>query len=104
MGLRIGNGFDVHRFSEDPARVLVLGGVRFDGEPALHGHSDADVISHAVGEALLDAADAEPDVAAVEPAATRVATDRDSAPGELVGVVIDNEIADPHRAGGDSSG
>jgi 2-C-methyl-D-erythritol 2,4-cyclodiphosphate synthase len=34
----------------------VLGGVRFEGETALHGHSDADVISHAVGEALLGAA------------------------------------------------
>lgn len=56
MSLRIGNGFDVHRFSEDPSRVLVLGGVRFDGETGLHGHSDADVISHAVGEALLGAA------------------------------------------------
>jgi len=56
MSLRIGNGFDVHRFSEDPSRVLVLGGVVFEGETGLHGHSDADVISHAVGEALLGAA------------------------------------------------
>lgn len=55
MGLRIGNGFDVHRFSEDPSRVLVLGGVVFEGETALHGHSDADVVAHAVGEALLGA-------------------------------------------------
>jgi len=56
MSLRIGNGFDVHRFSDDPQRVLMLGGVRFEGETALHGHSDADVVSHAVGEALLGAA------------------------------------------------
>ena len=56
MSLRIGNGFDVHRFSDDPDRSLVLGGVHFDGELGLHGHSDADVISHAVGEALLGAA------------------------------------------------
>ena len=56
MSLRIGNGFDVHKFSEDPERVLVLGGLRFDGEPGLHGHSDADVITHAVGESLLGAA------------------------------------------------
>ena len=56
MSLRIGNGFDVHKFSEDPERALVLGGVVFDGERGLHGHSDADVISHAVGEALLGAA------------------------------------------------
>ncbi|MHB1138492.1 MAG: 2-C-methyl-D-erythritol 2,4-cyclodiphosphate synthase [Microthrixaceae bacterium] len=55
MALRIGNGFDVHRFSDDPERVLVLGGVRLDGERALDGHSDADVVAHAVGEALLGA-------------------------------------------------
>lgn len=54
--MRIGNGFDVHRFSEDADRVLVLGGVRFLGEPALSGHSDADVVAHAVAEALLGAA------------------------------------------------
>ncbi len=56
MSLRIGNGFDIHKFSDDPERVLMLGGVSFDGEPGLQGHSDADVISHAVGEALLGAA------------------------------------------------
>ena len=54
--LRIGQGFDVHRFTEDPGRVLVLGGVRFDGERGLEGHSDADVISHACSDALLGAA------------------------------------------------
>ena len=48
-------GFDVHPFSDDPDRVMVLGGVRFDG-PGLAGHSDADVISHAVADALLGAA------------------------------------------------
>jgi 2-C-methyl-D-erythritol 2,4-cyclodiphosphate synthase len=53
---RIGNGFDIHRFSDDPARVLVLGGVTFPGEVGLHGHSDADVIAHAVAESLLGAA------------------------------------------------
>jgi 2-C-methyl-D-erythritol 2,4-cyclodiphosphate synthase len=53
---RVGMGFDVHPFSDDPARVLVLGGVRFDGERGLHGHSDADVIAHACAEALLGAA------------------------------------------------
>ena len=48
-------GFDVHPFSDDPSRVMVLGGVRFEG-PGLAGHSDADVISHAVADALLGAA------------------------------------------------
>lgn len=56
MKLRIGNGFDVHRFSEDPARPMVLGGVRIDGVVGLQGHSDADVVAHAVAEALLGAA------------------------------------------------
>jgi 2-C-methyl-D-erythritol 2,4-cyclodiphosphate synthase len=54
--LRVGNGFDVHRFVDDPARTLVLGGVRFDGARPLAGHSDADVIAHACAEALLGAA------------------------------------------------
>lgn len=54
-GLRVGNGFDIHRFSDDPDRVLVLGGVTFPGERALHGHSDADVVAHACAEALLGA-------------------------------------------------
>lgn len=54
--VRVGQGFDVHRFSDDPERVLVLGGCRFDGEPGLEGHSDADVIAHACADALLGAA------------------------------------------------
>lgn len=54
--MRIGNGFDVHRFGDDPDRPLVLGGVRFEGETGLDGHSDADVVIHAVAEALLGAA------------------------------------------------
>ena len=56
MTLRIGQGFDIHRFSDDPARPLVLGGVVFEGTPGLHGHSDADAIAHAVTDALLGAA------------------------------------------------
>jgi 2-C-methyl-D-erythritol 2,4-cyclodiphosphate synthase len=61
--LRVGNGFDVHAFvtDGDPAaaeRPLVLGGVTFDGEPPLAGHSDADVVAHACAEALLGAAGA----------------------------------------------
>ena len=53
---RVGQGFDIHRFSDDPARPLVLGGVVFDGARGLHGHSDADAIAHAVTDALLGAA------------------------------------------------
>lgn len=56
MSGRVGMGFDVHPFSDDPDRVLVLGGVRFAGERGLQGHSDADVVAHACAEALLGAA------------------------------------------------
>jgi 2-C-methyl-D-erythritol 2,4-cyclodiphosphate synthase len=53
--LRVGQGFDVHRFSDDPARPLVLGGCTFDGERGLAGHSDADAVAHAAADALLGA-------------------------------------------------
>ena len=56
MAVRVGMGFDVHAFSDDPARTLVLGGVELAGERGLAGHSDADVITHAVCDALLGAA------------------------------------------------
>ncbi|MEY4361444.1 MAG: 2-C-methyl-D-erythritol 2,4-cyclodiphosphate synthase [Actinomycetota bacterium] len=56
LDIRVGQGFDVHRFSDDSTRRLVLGGVIFSGERGLHGHSDADVIAHAVADALLGAA------------------------------------------------
>ena len=55
-GMRVGQGFDVHPFSDDPERPLVLGGVRFAGARGLAGHSDADVIAHAVIDSLLGAA------------------------------------------------
>jgi 2-C-methyl-D-erythritol 2,4-cyclodiphosphate synthase len=54
--IRVGQGFDIHPFSADPARPLVLGGVTLQGEPGLQGHSDADVLSHALADALLGAA------------------------------------------------
>lgn len=56
MSVRVGQGFDIHAFTDDPARVLVLGGVTFDGARGLVGHSDADVIAHACADALLGAA------------------------------------------------
>jgi 2-C-methyl-D-erythritol 4-phosphate cytidylyltransferase/2-C-methyl-D-erythritol 2,4-cyclodiphosphate synthase len=52
--MRIGTGFDVHRFGA--GRTLVLGGVTFPDHPGLVGHSDADVVLHAVMDALLGAA------------------------------------------------
>ncbi len=54
--MRVGHGFDVHPFSTDPGRRLVLGGVTLRNERGLVGHSDADVVAHAVAEALLGAA------------------------------------------------
>lgn len=52
--LRVGLGMDAHAFSDDAP--LVLAGVDFPGEPGLAGHSDGDVIAHAVIDALLGAA------------------------------------------------
>lgn len=62
MPFRVGLGFDVHPFvpssagSPDSGRPLVLAGVELPGERALAGHSDADVVAHAVADALLGAA------------------------------------------------
>ena len=56
LAVRVGQGFDIHRFSDDPGRRLVLGGIVFAGERGLAGHSDADVIAHAAADALLGAA------------------------------------------------
>lgn len=56
MEVRTGLGYDVHRFSDDPSRVLMLGGIAFPGTRALEGHSDADVLLHAAVDALLGAA------------------------------------------------
>ncbi len=53
-GLRIGHGYDVHRLTE--GRKLILGGVEIPYEKGLLGHSDADVLTHAVMDALLGAA------------------------------------------------
>jgi 2-C-methyl-D-erythritol 2,4-cyclodiphosphate synthase len=55
--VRIGQGLDVHRFADDPGRVLWLGLVEVPGSPGLAGHSDADVAAHALCDALLGAGD-----------------------------------------------
>ena len=52
--MRIGHGYDVHRFA--PERKLVLGGVEIEYEMGLLGHSDADVLTHALMDAMLGAA------------------------------------------------
>ncbi len=52
--MRVGIGYDSHRFAE--GRALILGGVEIEHERGLSGHSDADVLTHAVIDALLGAA------------------------------------------------
>lgn len=59
MNFRIGHGYDIHRIV--PGRPLVLGGVKFDTDYGLEGHSDADCVTHAICDALLGAA-ALPDI------------------------------------------
>ena len=57
--MRVGHGYDAHPFVDGASqadRTLVLGGVRFPGEQPLVGHSDADVVAHAVIDAMLSAA------------------------------------------------
>lgn len=54
MDIRTGNGFDVHVFAKE--RDLILGGVKIPFDRGLYGHSDADVLLHAVMDALLGAA------------------------------------------------
>jgi 2-C-methyl-D-erythritol 2,4-cyclodiphosphate synthase len=53
MQIRIGNGYDIHRLVPD--RSLILGGVKIEHELGLLGHSDADVLTHAIMDALLGA-------------------------------------------------
>lgn len=53
MAARVGIGYDIHQ--KAPGRPLLLGGVKFDSDWGLEGHSDADVLLHAVGDALLGA-------------------------------------------------
>jgi 2-C-methyl-D-erythritol 2,4-cyclodiphosphate synthase len=53
MTIRIGNGYDIHQLVPD--RDLILGGVKLDHELGLLGHSDADVLTHAIMDAMLGA-------------------------------------------------
>ncbi|AFY44553.1 2-C-methyl-D-erythritol 2,4-cyclodiphosphate synthase [Nostoc sp. PCC 7107] len=53
MNIRIGNGYDIHRLVSD--RALILGGIHIPHELGLLGHSDADVLTHAIMDAMLGA-------------------------------------------------
>lgn len=96
--IRVGNGYDVHPPSDDPDRRLVLGGVRFDDEVGLAGHSDADVVAHACTDAVLGAAglgdigsmfpDSDPALAGADSLELlRTAAERVTASGQTIGNV-----------------
>ena len=84
--LRVGQGFDIHPFSDEPDRPLVLGGVTIEGAPGLGGHSDADVIAHAVADSLLGAAGLG-DLGSLFPASDPTWRSADSL--RLLGVVVE---------------
>ena len=88
--IRVGMGFDVHPFSDDAARRLVLGGIELEGERGLVGHSDSDVIAHAVADALLGAAGLG-DLGGLFPASDPTWKDADSI--ELLSTVRDRVAA-----------
>ncbi|HZH97495.1 MAG TPA: 2-C-methyl-D-erythritol 4-phosphate cytidylyltransferase, partial [Fimbriimonadaceae bacterium] len=52
---RTGFGYDIHPFADDPDRPMMLGGIQFEDCPGLQGHSDADVLLHAIVDAILGA-------------------------------------------------
>lgn len=111
--VRVGMGFDVHRFSPDPNRALVLGGVTFEGARGLEGHSDADAVAHACADALLGAAglgdigqhfpDTDPAWAGADSIellaeATRMVREAGWVPGNVdVSLVADAPRIAPHR-------
>lgn len=80
--LRIGHGFDVHRLAV--GRKLIIGGVIIPHDRGLEGHSDADVLLHAIADALLGAAGL-PDIGQQFPPDDPAFKDADS--GELLGAV-----------------
>ncbi len=84
MDLRIGQGYDIHAFA--PGRRLVLGGVEIPHARGLAGHSDADVLLHALGDALLGAAGLG-DLGTYFPPSEARWKDADS--GELLRLIVD---------------
>jgi 2-C-methyl-D-erythritol 2,4-cyclodiphosphate synthase len=83
MPYRIGHGYDIHRLVA--GRPLVLGGVRFDTDYGLAGHSDADCVTHAICDALLGAAGL-PDIGHFFPDTDPAFKDADSQ--QLLGRVV----------------
>ena len=85
---RVGYGDDAHSFG--PGEPLALGGIKIEGAPRLHGHSDGDVALHAVADALLGAAGLG-DLGRIFPAGP--ATPRGIASAELIGAVVERLAA-----------
>jgi len=92
--MRIGHGYDVHRLVE--GRKLILGGVKIPYEKGLLGHSDADVLLHAVSDALLGAAGLG-DIGRHFPDTDPAYKDADS--GELLRIVGEKIAAAGYRVG-----
>lgn len=91
-GVRIGQGVDVHAFSEDPTRRLLLCGVDIPDGPGLAGHSDGDAGLHAVADALLGAA-------ALGDLGTRFGVDRPETAGADSARLLTEVVADLAAAG-----
>ena len=92
--MRIGHGYDVHRFAD--GKPLILGGISVESEQGLLGHSDADVLLHAVMDALLGAA-ALGDIGAHFPDTDERYRGADS--GELLGCVVNLVTKAGYRIG-----
>jgi 2-C-methyl-D-erythritol 2,4-cyclodiphosphate synthase len=96
LPVRVGSGLDVHPFGDDPGRPLVLAGVHLPGAPGLAGHSDADVASHAVADALLGAC-------ALGDLGSRFGVDRPELAGadslRLLAAVVADVVAAGYRVG-----
>jgi 2-C-methyl-D-erythritol 2,4-cyclodiphosphate synthase len=93
MSVRTGIGWDSHRLvSDPPTRRLILGGVDFEHEQGLLGHSDADVLTHAVIDALLGAAGLD-DIGALFP-------DTDAAYKDADSIALLRDVVDRVRGAG----
>lgn len=87
MTVRIGNGLDVHPFDETGVRPLVLAGVTVPGHAGLAGHSDADVVCHAVADALLGAV-------ALGDLGSRFGVDRPELAGAVSTALLEDVVAE----------
>lgn len=90
--IRVGQGIDVHRFAVPGTRRLVLGGVGIPEGPGLEGHSDADVVLHALVDALLGAA-------ALGDLGSRFGTDQPAYAGADSSVFVTEALRIVRRAG-----